>query len=45
MLAKLDTLTNVKFNWTIDDLFDAHEALDIKDEAERFAMERAKSKC
>ena len=33
-MAGLDTLTNVKYHWTIDDLMDAHEALDIKQEAE-----------
>jgi hypothetical protein len=33
-LAGLDTLTNIELNWSIDDVFDAHEALDIKNEQE-----------
>lgn len=40
ILEKLDTMTNIQQNWSIDDLMDAHEALDIKYEAERQAMER-----
>lgn len=38
-MAGLDTLTNVKNVWTIDDLHDAHEALDIKEEMETELME------
>lgn len=41
-MAGLDTLTNVQHVWTIDDLMDAHEALDFKEEAERLMMEAAK---
>lgn len=40
-MAGLDTLTNVREAWTIDDLYDAHEALDIKEEVEREAYERS----
>lgn len=39
-MAGLDTLTNVRDLWSIDDLLDAHEALDIKDEIERSAVEK-----
>lgn len=28
------SLVEVQYQWTIDDLFDAHEALDIKSEME-----------
>lgn len=42
VLAQLDTLVNVKYHWTIDDLMDAHEVLDIKEESERRHMEQAK---
>jgi hypothetical protein len=38
----MDSLTNVKYKWTIDDLMDSHEALDIQAELQRAAMERAK---
>ena len=41
-MAGLDTLTNVKHHWTIDDLYDAHEALDIKEEMEAEMMESRK---
>jgi len=39
-MAGLDTLHNVEINWSIDDVEDAHEALDIKAEAEEFAREK-----
>ena len=42
VMAGLDTLTNVKYNWTIDDLFDSHEALDIKYEKEKEQFNRGK---
>ena len=38
-MAGLGTLSNVKNTWTIDDLLDSHEALDIKEEMEQDAME------
>ena len=42
VLSGLDTLTNVKYNWSLEDLLQAHEALDIKEELEAAAFERAK---
>jgi hypothetical protein len=38
-MSGLDSLTIVEREWSIDDLYDAHEALDIKAESERHAME------
>lgn len=38
----LGTLKEVKYDWTIDDLMDAHEALDVKEEIEARAMEGRK---
>lgn len=40
VIAGYGTLHEVKHLWTIDDLMDAHEALDIKEEAERYYSER-----
>ena len=37
----LDTLSNVQNVWSITDLYDAHEALDIKAEIEAHARENA----
>jgi len=34
ILAKITTLQEIEQHWSIDDLFDAHEALDIQQEAE-----------
>lgn len=42
VMEGLDTLVNVQTVWNIDDLFDAHEALDIKAEMEREALEEAR---
>lgn len=36
-MAGLDTLTNVQTQWTIDDLADAHQALQVKSHMERAA--------
>lgn len=41
-MAGLGTLMEVRYQWTIDDIFDAHEALDIREEAERKAIERTR---
>lgn len=41
-MAGMATLLQVKKEWTIDDLWDAHELLDIKDEAEAAQLEHAK---
>lgn len=35
-MAGLCTLSELHEKWDINDLYDAHEALDIKDEAEIF---------
>jgi hypothetical protein len=40
-MEHLDTLTAVQTLWSIDDLMDAHEALDLKAEAEAEAREKA----
>lgn len=41
MLAKLGTLKEVECQWTICDLYDAHEALDIKHEIEEYYRKKA----
>jgi hypothetical protein len=33
-MAKIATLQEIETHWSIDDLADAHEALDIQQEAE-----------
>lgn len=40
--AGYGTLHDVKHRMTLDDLLDAHEALDIKEEAQEHMMERAR---
>ena len=35
-MAGIDTVTNIRTKWTIIDLADANEALDIKEETEAF---------
>jgi len=42
VIAGLDTLTHVQNLWSLDDLVDAHEALDVKSEIEGKMMERAR---
>ena len=42
VLEGLDTLTNVKQAWTLDDLLDAHDALDAKADMESEMMRRAR---
>jgi hypothetical protein len=42
-LAGLDSLTNIEEKWSVDDLYDAHEALDVKAEMEHFMMENARN--
>lgn len=37
-MAGFGQLLEVRFRWTIDDLLDAHEVLDIKEEAEAAMM-------
>lgn len=41
-MAGLARLHEVKNEWTIDELLDAHEVLDIRDEAEHHAYEAAR---
>lgn len=36
------TLRELEEHWSIDDLADAHEALNIKEEAENWALEKAR---
>jgi hypothetical protein len=43
-MAGYGRLIEVKKDWDIDDLMDAHEALDIKAEAEHHANEMARMK-
>jgi hypothetical protein len=42
VLAGLDTLYNVKYAWSIEDLYDAIDALDIKDEFEAAVIAQGK---
>lgn len=39
-MAGLDTLTNVKYKWELEDLLDSHEALDIQEDQHNFNMEQ-----
>lgn len=41
-MAGLATLVEVKHQWSIDDLFDAFDLLDIRAQAESEALQRAK---
>lgn len=41
VLAGLDGLYNVQVKWTLEDLADAHDALDFKAEMERRAFKNA----
>lgn len=41
-MAGLDTLINIETKWSLDDLMDGHEALDVKSEIERHYAERYK---
>lgn len=43
VLAGMDGLITVQTEWSIDDLFEAHEALDVKQEIEERAVEAAKN--
>lgn len=38
---QIATLSEINKNWDINDLYDGNEALDIMDEAERRAAEKA----
>lgn len=41
MIAKIATLAEIENHWTLCDLADAHEALDIQCEAEKYAYDKA----
>jgi hypothetical protein len=43
-LAKIATLAEIENQWTLCDLADAHEALDIQAEADEAAMKEAEAK-
>jgi hypothetical protein len=42
-MAGLGSLIDVKTKWTIDDLMDAHECLDIRDEADEHMVESCRN--
>lgn len=44
ILAGVTTLREIQEFWSLKDLMDANEALDVKAEMEDLAMERAKEK-
>lgn len=44
VVRKIATLEEIESHWDINDLFDAHEALDVLDEMEAFANNQAKSR-
>jgi len=44
VLAHIATLEEIGRSWSINDLMDAHEALDIQQEAEEYAQWEAKRK-
>jgi len=43
VLKKLGSLKEVQLEWDVDDLFDAHELLDLKEAMEAEAMQKAHS--
>jgi len=43
-LAKITTLEEIENHWSICDLADAHEALDIQQEADEFYRKQAERK-
>jgi len=44
VLAKVATLEEIERSWSINDLMDAHEALDIQQEAEEYAQRESERK-
>jgi hypothetical protein len=44
VLNKMATLTEVRRNWTLDDLLDCHELLDERERLMEQAMQKAKAK-
>lgn len=43
-MASMATLTEIREKWSLCDLADAHEALDIQAEAQEFQMRKTHSK-
>ncbi len=43
-MARIATLTEIETRWSLCDLFDAHEALDVHQEAQQWAAENPKGK-
>lgn len=41
VIRKIATLQEIETHWDINDLLDAHEALDVQDEMEAFASDQA----
>jgi len=44
VLAKIATLEEIERAWSIGDLSDAHEALDIQQESEEYAQREAQNR-
>jgi hypothetical protein len=44
IIAKVTTLREIEESWSIDDLLDAHEALDIQQEHEAWAAKQPRDK-
>lgn len=44
MIAKIATLEEVETYWSFNDVSKVHEILDVQEEAERLAIEKAKVK-
>lgn len=42
-MSNIATLSEIRDNWTINDLLDAHECLDIKDYMEDWHMKQSKA--
>jgi len=44
VVARIATLEEIDTHWSINDLADAHEALDIQQEAQQWAADHPKGK-
>ena len=44
ILAQVTTLHEMQSHWTLTELYDCHEALDIKTEADQYYLEQNKPK-
>ena len=40
IIAKIATLKEIEEHWSLVDLINAHEVLDVQDDAERYAMKK-----